>query len=412
MSLFLRLRVGLTYQFFKLRKGSLILSLFCLIACSPSTKNKEKESKKTLEVSFKVLAQDLTVPWEILWGNDQVLWMTNHHPNAIVRLDPKTILLEKYTVEDTALNAKEELIIMGLEQHPNFPQEPFFYVSYGYIQTKKPGTLVLTCKKYRVDQENKELVDPQTFVDGIVVENSMLPGGRLKINRDSLLFIATSDETGHNFQSRDMNSLSGKFLCYDLNGRAIGATENMQGPIYASGVRNAQGIAETSTGELFFCDHGPSSDDEVNLLIPNGDYGWPDVLGKCDTEEEQFFCKEKNIVEPLIAWTPTIAPSSLSFYDHDLYPDLKNSLLLTTLKESDVRILKLNENRDKIINETILFDNEFGRIRDIVVSNDGRIFITTANNLPESFTYALPESKQDFSYDVVVELIFPKEKTE
>ncbi|MEM9024734.1 MAG: PQQ-dependent sugar dehydrogenase, partial [Bacteroidota bacterium] len=240
-------------------------------------------------------------------------------------------------------------------------------------------------------------------------DDSMLPGGRVKVVQDSLLLLATSDENDHNLQSRDTASLSGKWLCFDLEGHPVQASAHLPAPLYAQGVRNAQGLAETDRGALFFCDHGPSNDDELNRLTPGGDYGWPDIRGFCDAPDETPFCTINHKVDPTVAWTPTIAPGSVAYYGHSRYPDLTNSLLLATLKESDLRVLTLNEQHTEVVAETVLFNNQFGRIRDIAVSDDGRIFLATANQIPEDNPYYIPVATQGLTYDVLVEVMVGSE---
>ena len=394
-----------------------IVLLICTLLCwgvfgcsSPTDRAEEGKDKEESNLSFKVLAENLSIPWEILWGEDQALWMTNHFPNQILRLDPETLAQDTFWVQDSALDALGQHYIMGMAQHPGFPEEPFIFISHNYILEQDPSAMRMTCKKYRLDGATHSLVDPQTIVEEVYTSNSNLPGGRLLIVYDSILMVATSDEKALNDQARDPKSWSGKILGFDLDGNPLRSVGDLPDAVLAMGVRNAQGLTETSKGNVFFCDHGPSGDDEVNQLIPGSDYGWPDVHGYCDKEEEKGICSNASIAEPVKAWTPTIAPSSLTFYDHSRYPALRNSLLLTTLKESDVRILKLNEDQTEIVSEQILYNNQFGRIRDLAVSDDGRIFLTTANQIPETFEYSLPQIDQDLSYDVVVELI-PESET-
>jgi mono/diheme cytochrome c family protein len=86
-----------------------------------------------------------------------------------------------------------------------------------------------------------------------------------------------------------------------------------------------------------------------------------------------------NTVDPIKAWTPTIAPAGLDYYSYDKIPALKNSLLLVTLKGKSLRALKLDDEGNKIINEQVYFENKFGRIRDLCVSTAGDVYLATSN---------------------------------
>jgi mono/diheme cytochrome c family protein len=98
-----------------------------------------------------------------------------------------------------------------------------------------------------------------------------------------------------------------------------------------------------------------------------------------DQDYEKAYAKQHNAIEPLYSWTPTIAPAGLDYYNSDNIPEWKNSLLLTTLKGKSLRLLKLNEQGDKVVDEKIYLENVYGRIRDLCISPEGDIYISTSN---------------------------------
>jgi hypothetical protein len=91
------------------------------------------------------------------------------------------------------------------------------------------------------------------------------------------------------------------------------------------------------------------------------------------------FCEDSNVVEPLIAWTPTIATCGIDYYGHDAIAGWKNSILLATLKGSTLYQLKLSGDGSEIVEENKYFAHQFGRLRDVMVHPDGRVFISTSN---------------------------------
>ncbi|MCP4120970.1 MAG: PQQ-dependent sugar dehydrogenase [Bacteroidetes bacterium] len=153
---------------------------------------------------------------------------------------------------------------------------------------------------------------------------------------------------------------------------------------------------------IYISEHGPSTDDEINLLQPGRHYGWPFVLGQCDLETEKTFCDSAHVIESMYTWTPTIAPCGLQFYNHDKIPEWKNSLLLATLKERDLRILKLDEPGTSIVSEKIILNKVFGRIRDICVSPTGSVYISTSHY--ERKSDELYKVYRDPNYDKIIEL--------
>ena len=122
----------------------------------------------------------------------------------------------------------------------------------------------------------------------------------------------------------------------------------------------------------YVTEHGPSDNDEVNRLQAGGNYGWPDLHGVAG---------KPGFVDPITAWTPTIAPAGCLFYDGDLLPQLKGAFLFVTLKENDLRVLVPARLDDftAVAAEQVLFDGEFGRLRAIATGPDGALYLGTSN---------------------------------
>jgi aldose sugar dehydrogenase len=106
--------------------------------------------------------------------------------------------------------------------------------------------------------------------------------------------------------------------------------------IWTWGHRNAQGLLIAPDGKMYSSEHGPATDDELNLIIKGRNYGWPNVNGFCNTTSEIIFCNENNVVEPLFAWTPTLAVAGIAFYDNNVIPLWKNNILMANLKAQQI----------------------------------------------------------------------------
>jgi glucose/arabinose dehydrogenase len=127
--------------------------------------------------------------------------------------------------------------------------------------------------------------------------------------------------------------------------------------------------------------HGESTDDEINIIEKGGNYGWPYVQGYVDADSvrEVKFDATHNPVDPIIAWTPTIAPSGLDYYNSDAILPWKNSLLLAVLKDEKLAQLKLNEAGTEIISERDFLEHRYGRLRDVAISPSGDVYVCTDN---------------------------------
>ena len=99
----------------------------------------------------------------------------------------------------------------------------------------------------------------------------------------------------------------------------------------------------------------------------------------CDTDSEMAFCEEFNVREPIQTYTPTLALAGLAWYGHQTIPEWNNSLLVTSLKAGRLMALHLDEQGTTVTGTTIVYNNELGRLRDVCVSPEGRVFISTSN---------------------------------
>jgi glucose/arabinose dehydrogenase len=134
-----------------------------------------------------------------------------------------------------------------------------------------------------------------------------------------------------------------------------------------------------ANNKLYASEHGPNTDDEVNIIQKGRNYGWPNVNGFCNETAEQSFCTTNNIVEPIYAWTPTLAVCGMDYYNNNFIPQWKNSLLMTTLKDNTLYQLKLNAAGDIVEKVNEFYRSEFGRLRDLCITPDGKIFMCTGN---------------------------------
>jgi hypothetical protein len=164
----------------------------------------------------------------------------------------------------------------------------------------------------------------------------------------------------------------------NLDGTIPADNPNPLSYVWSSGHRNPQGLIKIND-IMYSSEHGASTDDELNIILKARNYGWPNVEGYCDKANEKTFCEQNNIVEPIAAWTPTLAVAGIDYYNNDKIPSWKNSILMVVLKSARLVQMKLSDDGKKVVEENHFFTNEFGRLRDICVSPDGRVFISTSN---------------------------------
>jgi len=336
----------------------------------------------------------IDIPWEIQWGSDDHIWMTERY-GRVSRLNPTTGVRTTILDLTSSVYVNSEAGLLGMQLHPDFENTPQVFLAYTYFS----GGIKERIVRYQYNSTSGLLENPLTLIEGINGNTTHI-GCRLLILPDNTLLATTGDYQTQASAQND-NSLSGKILRMNLDGSI--PSDNPFGAssyIYTKGHRNAQGLLVAPDGKIYSSEHGPSSNDEFNLIVPGGNYGWPDVNGFCNTSSEMSACNAMtNYQDPMINWynNSTIAPSDIVLYDHPAIPEWQGKILMTVLKTEHVKVLELSSDGTSIVDDEIMFNSghasnptssssstfnngDFNRLRDICVSPDGRIFLATSGS--------------------------------
>ncbi|HZI30027.1 MAG TPA: PQQ-dependent sugar dehydrogenase [Gemmatimonadaceae bacterium] len=346
--------------------ASLVLTL---PACDSATAGGSQSPN--VELATEVVATGLDTVWELAWGPDGFIWMTERG-GRVSRVNPQTGAVT--VIGQIAVNEIGEGGLMGLALHPDFATQPWVYLAHTYGAQGGVRNRVV-----RARFDGTSLGNPEVLVADIP-GSSIHNGARLAVGPDRLLYITTGDASDASIaQNRD--ALAGKVLRLTLDGQP--APGNPFGTrIYSYGHRNPQGMVFATDGSLYVTEHGPSDNDEVNRIEAGRNYGWPNVHGRCDGDSgpgELSFCSANNVAEPMAIWTPTIAPAGVAYYDHTLISDFRRSLIFATLKDATLYRLALSTDGRTVQSTETLFVREFGRLRAVLVSPDGAIYLGTSN---------------------------------
>lgn len=318
--------------------------------------------------SIRVLRSDLNFPWEILWGKDDHIWMTERG-GKVSQLDPLTgKTLFSTTLSDVVSMGEGGLL--GMVQHPDFQSNGYLYVAYGYN-----GSGGYREKVVRLRFQNNSLASPLVIVDNIAGA-SIHNGCRLAVMNNQL-FISTGDAS-NSALAQDNSSINGKVLRVNLDG-TIPADNPIPGsPVYSLGHRNIQGLVAVNN-TIYASEHGANIEDELNIIEKGRNYGWPNVEGPCNGGETSF-CTTNNVKGPI--WSTggvTLATSGLEYYNNDRIPQWKNGLLLATLKDATLYQFALTGNGTTVGTPAKYFKGTWGRLRDLCVSPAGRVYLCTSN---------------------------------
>jgi PQQ-dependent dehydrogenase (s-GDH family) len=407
------------------------------------------------DFSRDVLTTGLDNPFEIIYGPDDLLWVTERDTGKVTKVNPadgsKTTIL---TIDGVLATPGEQDGLLGMALHPDLlkgNKNQYVYLSYTY--DVDPGAGLDRRQKlvrYTYDADAAQLVEPKELISGLIASDDH-NSGRLVYGPDEKLYYTIGDRgnnqdlnacrpnlaqrlpTQEEIDHEDWTAYQGKTLRLNLDGSIPEdnpVIDGVRSHINTYGHRNAQGLVFGGHGLLYSSEQGPKSDDEINLIQGGGNYGWPRVAGfkddsgyvfgdwsaapGCGTtvpydafvipdvvpQYAEHTFDAPDFVQPLRTYYtvpsthdfkgdacngsglyficyPTIAPSSLDFYNKDAVPGWENSLLMPTLKDGTVYRVEVTDN-GRNLGESQPLWTSVNRYRDTAISPDGTtVYVAT-----------------------------------
>lgn len=311
---------------------------------------------------IEVMAENLYVPWAIDISDEGNIYFTERSGTIRVIEDGKLNPQPLFTFRAPFISQGEGGL-MGIALDPNFSQNNYIYVMHSYAENNQIYNRVVRLIK----RDNVAFID-QTLLDKIP-GGQIHNGGRIKVGSDNKLYIATGD-AGNSALSQDLTSTAGKILRIELDGKIPKDNPFINSPIYSLGHRNPQGLAWNSKNILYASEHGQSAHDEINIIQPGANYGWPLVQG--DEESTQI-----TVQKPLIhSGEDTWAPSDIVFVNQGPW---QGKLLVANLRGQQLLSISLNGKGTSVKDVEPWLKDEYGRLREVIQSKDGSIYIATSN---------------------------------
>ena len=329
------------------------------------------------------IAGGLTIPWDVAFTPGGNMFVTERAGRVQVYAsgEPGAALVR--TVNIPAVRAEGEAGLMGIAVDVDFGNNGLVYLCASRTTSQGWRNEVL---RYRVDGTGN-------WVEGTAILSGMLAdrihdGCAVEMDSAGMLWVTMGDANNAAL-AQDRNSLNGKVLRMHRDGSVPGDNPVINGTrnhVFSMGHRNPQGIAfEPGTGRVFVVEHGPQpthGDDEINLIRPGGNYGWPCYTG-FGRPYQPAVCGHAaagNYLAP--AWSSgagvTLATSGAAFLSGAQWDDWNGQLFVSMLKESDLRRFAVTCDGAAVHQET-LFDRAWGRLRAAVSGPGGHLYVTTSN---------------------------------
>lgn len=327
--------------------------------------------------TLEVVADGLATPWAIAFLPDGRLLVTERTGSlrTIVngRLEPKAIegIPAVWTQQDGGL--------FDVEIDPAYAKNRWIYLSYA--DPGADGRSMTVIVRGRIDKGR--WIDQQVLyrapAEGYWVSNTHY-GSRFIFDPQGHLFYSIGDR-GRDADAQDLSKPNGKVHRINADGSVprdnpFVTRAGAMASIWSYGHRNPQGFAfHPVTGKLWETEHGPTGGDEVNRLEPGHNYGWPLIhFGAPGTAPAPAADPSLagKMDPPIVHWTPSIAPSGITFYTGNRFPKWRNHLFVTGLGGEALR--RLETDGDKVVHQEIVFSG-FGRVRDVVTGPDGLLYV-------------------------------------
>lgn len=340
-----------------MRKASIIataaaIAVAVALVALPTTPVPIPSPEEMNAASVEVVASNLEVPWALAIADDGRIFFTER-PGRIKVIENGNVT-ELLNLQDRVTSTGESGLL-GLALDPDFGNNATIYVYYTYAdETGAMGNRV-----------SKFLPSASGYSEQILLNRipaaEIHDGGRVKFGPDGKLYITTGDAAQPSL-SQDLSSLAGKILRINPDGSIPDDNPFQDSPVYSYGHRNPQGIAwHPVTKQLYETEHGPTGNDEVNIVRAGGNYGWPEE--QCTGPEEY--------IDSIACYPVSVAPSGATFYSPG------NDLFFATLRGTHLERVILDE--DGMVADRLNVLEDLGRLRDVVQGPDGYLYISTSN---------------------------------
>ena len=328
------------------------------------------------QATFRVVrvATGLANPWSIAFLPDGGA-LVSERPGALLRLDVETGAVRDLDgVPQVAAVGQGGLL--DVELHPAFADNRLVYLSYAAGRSGSYATSIARGRLTDSGLEDVEVLFTMNRPSGARLHF----GSRLSFGADGMLY-ATFGERGDRHRAQDPADHAGTIIRLRDDGTVPDDNPFAAGggapEVYSFGHRNPQGMAvHPVTGRVWSHEHGPQGGDEINVIEAGVNYGWPVITYGREYRSGAPIgvgTAGPGMAQPVLHWTPSIAPSGMTFYDGDRFPGWRGDLFAGALAGRHLRRVQLDGER--AVAEEVLLQGRVGRVRDVKQGPDGMLWL-------------------------------------
>ncbi len=352
------------------------LSFLIILASFTYSELRAQEAGNAIAYQTTTLADKLSRPWAAVQTADG-RWLITEMGGTLVTVQPDGILTRnKAPLDSLYVAGQGGLLDIALTQDFSMSGRVMLSYAKGNAECNRLAIVSATLK------QDGTLTDITPVIEITPCKDTPVHfGGRLGVLNDGTWLVTTGDGFDYREKAQKRNSQLGKVLRFREDGKAPADNPFKDAPyVYTLGHRNPQGlIVDSDSGTIYQQEHGPDGGDEINVLEPGENYGWPVATSGVDYSGARIspFKSYPGMQDPLYNWTPSIAPSSMVLYQQDGFPALQNNLIISALKSKGLFAINLSE-RPLLSRRIFATINQ--RIRDVVTDRQGNIVVLTDGN--------------------------------
>ena len=329
------------------------------------------------DYQVETLADGLSNPWSLAFLPDSGMLVTERSGQLRLIDAAGQLRAEPVAgVPEAFVNGQSGLMEVALA--PDFAESGELFLSYS-CGTREANHTCLAAATFNGEalENTHEIFRVQPAKKG-----SAHYGGRIAFLPDNTLLLTLGDGFDYREQAQNTANHLGSIVRLNRDGSApednpfVGQADAMP-ELYSIGHRNVQGILVDDAGRVFSHEHGPRGGDEINLIEAGKNYGWPKITYGIDYNGSQIspYTELPGLEQPLVYWDPSIAPSGMTLYQGELFPEWQGSLLVSALAGKEGRRVELKGNAAG--EQESLFTELGERFRDVRTGPDGAVYLLT-----------------------------------
>lgn len=359
-----------------------VLVLMVAVNCTESDGKQPQTDRENPAYEVETVTEEVSVPWGMAWLPDGDMLVTDRSGEIYRYSNGDSAGVQLQGVPEVWERGQGGLLDIAV--HPDYEENGWIYITYSSPEGGGGANTALMWA--RLNEDRTSLVEKEVLYKAEPnTERGQHFGSRIVFDEEGYLYFSIGDRGNRDENPQDITRDGGKIYRLHDDGSIPGdnpfvGKSGAKEAVYSYGHRNPQGMDRNpETGQIWVHEHGPRGGDEVNIIEPDKNYGWPVISYGINYDGSEFAedTVRAGMEQPEWYWDPSIAPSGMTFVTSEHYPEWKGDLIVGSLKFQYLVLCEVEDG--SITGEQIVFE-DIGRVRNVRQGPDGYLYVGTENN--------------------------------